>query len=261
LPGFREIIVAYLHLLGTGSAVSDAHRTTTMLAVENEKGVVAVDCGGDLVQRLLQVRIDLDRIEAVIITHGHPDHVSGFPLLMQKLWLHGRTRPLTVIGPGAALSIARSLWDVFGLEDEQGMPEIRWVDVGTPEQPGTLHLDTWECTYGPASHGPVTIGLRFRDPTTGAILAYSSDTAPDPRIAALARDADILVHEATGHGPGHSSVLDAAQTAKEAGAKRLLLVHLPPIHTITEESIRDGRNCFAWLELGEEGKTYSLPDG
>jgi ribonuclease Z len=250
--------MAYLHLLGTGAAVSDPHRTTTMLAVENDTGVVAVDCGGDLVQRMLLAGIDIGTLEALIITHGHPDHLSGFPLVMQKLWLFGRTTPLQVIGPRGALAIARSLWEAFGLHHEKGMPEVRWNEISDPGESGTIPLRSWECVYGPATHGPATIGLRFTDPASGGIVAYSSDTAPDPRIAVLARDADILVHEANGSGAGHSSIIDAAGIAKEAGAKRLLLVHVPPEGMIPPGSLHRGRSIFDALEIGEEGRSYRI---
>ena len=89
-----------LHLLGTGASLSGAGRTTTMLAFENQGSIVLVDCGGDAVERLLSAGLDPHRIDLLIITHEHPDHVGGFPLLVQKLWLGKRSRPLPIRGPG-----------------------------------------------------------------------------------------------------------------------------------------------------------------
>ncbi|NNF57861.1 MAG: MBL fold metallo-hydrolase, partial [Rhodothermaceae bacterium] len=87
-----------LYLLGTGAAVSDPHRTTTMLAVEEAGRLILVDCGGDAVQRLLKLGLDPTTIDAVILTHEHPDHISGFPLLIEKLWLLGRREPIPIYG-------------------------------------------------------------------------------------------------------------------------------------------------------------------
>src|SRR5690625_8016640 len=87
-----------LYLLGTGAAVSDPHRTTTMLAVSDGASTIAVDCGGDVIQRMMEAGIDVDTLDALIVTHEHPDHVSGCPLFMAKIWVVGRRRPLDVSG-------------------------------------------------------------------------------------------------------------------------------------------------------------------
>src|SRR5690606_38033224 len=81
--------VATVHLLGTGAALSDRDRTTTMLAVEGESSIHLVDCGGDAAHRLLASGIDLPSLSGLIVTHEHADHVAGFPLLVERLWLAG----------------------------------------------------------------------------------------------------------------------------------------------------------------------------
>ena len=96
--------MARLHLLGTGATVSDPHRTTTMLALEGERSLVVIDCGGDVVQRMVASGLDPGRITALIVTHEHADHVSGFPLMMERLWLYGRRRPLDVYGIAPAVA-------------------------------------------------------------------------------------------------------------------------------------------------------------
>ena len=101
------------YLLGTGAAVSDPHRTTTMLAVEEAGHFVLVDCGGDAFQCVLAAGLDPSKLEAVILTHEHPDHISGYPLLIEKLWLFGRREPIHVYGPAPTLEVARTLFGAF----------------------------------------------------------------------------------------------------------------------------------------------------
>lgn len=244
-----------LYLLGTGAAVSDPHRTTTMLAVSDGASTLAVDCGGDLIQRMLACGIDLGTLDGLILTHEHPDHVSGFPLVMEKLWLTGRRRPLPVYGPATALSQARRIFEAFNTSGWEGLPEIEWHEVA--EEPGTevLASAAWTVVATPVDHSVPTIGLRFTN--DGRSIAYSCDTAPTQNIADLAREADVLVHEATGHQPGvHSSIEEAAEIAARAGVHRLLLVHLP--FGLTDADLEPGRKWFSEMEYGEELGVYEL---
>jgi ribonuclease Z len=239
-----------LHLLGTGAAVSDPHRTTTMLAVEAAERLVAVDCGGDLAQRMLTSGLDPAALDLLILTHEHPDHIAGFPLLLEKIWLMGRRTPLRIAGPAAALDVARRLFDQFDTSRWDGLPDRDYLPV---ELAGGVEVWTaggLQITASPVTHPVPTIGLRFE--TGGAALAYSCDTAPDPAVAHLARGADVLVHEATGHQPGvHASAEEAAEIAREAGADRLYLVHLPP--GLDDEDLSDARSTFPNTQLAEEG--------
>lgn len=225
-----------------------------MLAFESERSVVVVDCGGDVVQRLLASEIDPERIEALILTHEHPDHVSGFPLFMEKIWLAGRRTPIPVHGPQAALDQARRVFESFSTGGWEGLPDIDWQPVAMEEGALVRKSTAWRITAAPGEHSVPVIGVRVEDSDGGGTVAYSSDTERSAAIERLARSADILVHEATGGFSGHASVEDAAAVAEAANAGRLLLVHLPP--EVPEEELRKGRELFAALELGEEGGRY-----
>ncbi|MEM1128369.1 MAG: MBL fold metallo-hydrolase [Bacteroidota bacterium] len=239
-----------LYLLGTGAAVSDPHRTTTMLALATEQTLLAIDCGGDLVQRLMATGLDPRALDGLIVTHEHPDHVAGFPLFMEKIWLLGRTAPLPVYGIAPALAQAQRCLDAFDI-GHWGLPDIHWIE--TPFEPGAclLEQETWRITAAPVQHSVPTVGLRAEHRATGRVLAYSCDTEPCDAVVTLAAGADLLVHEATGEGPGHSSIAQAAEIARRAQAKRAVLVHLPP--SALRPDLDEARTLFPALELGEEG--------
>ena len=252
--------MATLHLLGTGAAVSDPHRTTTMLAVENGTSLVVVDCGGDAWQRLLAAEVDPDSFSALIVTHEHPDHVSGFPLFMEKLWLLGRRVPVPVYGIAPALAQARRIHDAFDTASwrDKGYPDIAWHEIDHRENAPVFADEHWDIAASPGVHGVPVVGLRIVDKRGGGVLAYSCDTEVADSIRRLAENADILVHEATGAHPGHTDAVGAAQVARRAEAKRLLLVHLPPADQLDETTMQRAAEVFPNIERGIEGGYYTF---
>jgi ribonuclease Z len=253
-----EARVATLHLLGTGAALSDADRTTTMLAVTGPHSVIVIDCGGDVVRRLLAHGIDLDRVEALVVTHEHADHVSGFPLMMERLWLAGRSRPLDVYGIAPAIDQVRRLHDAFDTSAWPGYPEVRYHQVALDEGASVLRNEDWEITASPGRHAVPVTGLRIRDVTGGGVMAYSADTEPSEAIERLASGADLLVHEATGDGPGHTGAADAARLAARAGVRRLRLVHIAPGRDHAQRLLGEARAHFPDVALGSDGDTLTF---
>ena len=256
----------HLHLLGTGSAISDPHRTTTMLAVSDDASppnTLVVDCGGDVLQRLQACGRSIESVEGLIVTHAHMDHTSGFPLFMEKIWLDGRDRSIPVCGIEPALAQAERLWDAYEPvhADWEGVPTIDWREVRHKRDARVWSEAPWTVTAAPVDHGDTpNVGLRFEhhsDSGRNHVIAYSCDTAPTSSVVHLARNADILVHEANGVGDNHSTAAGAAEVAAEADVEHLLLVHLPPGDK--SNALREARSIFPHTDLGEEAGTYSFP--
>lgn len=246
-----------LHLLGTGAALSDSGRTTTMLALEGPNSLYLVDCGGDAAHRALNSGLDLARVDGLIVTHEHADHVGGFPLLMERLWLAGRKDPFPVYGNSAALGQVQRLDGAFDTASWPDYPALDLFLVPELEREHVLSTNDFTVYASPGKHAVPCIGLRVETPT-GAVLAYSGDTEPSAAITRLAEGADVLVHEATGPFPGHTSAADAARIAKEAGAKRLVLVHIGPMTDGGAALLAEAQAVFPATELGTDGGSYEL---
>jgi ribonuclease Z len=251
-----------LHLLGTGAAVSEPHRTTTMLAVADddhpEPATLLIDCGSDALQRLREAGGRYEDVAGIIVTHAHPDHTSGFPLFMEKLWLSGRERPIPVIGIQSALDQVQRVWEAFApITVDWDAPDIAFHRVD--HVPGATAWDEapWTVEASPVDHGDMpNVGVRIEHGPSGDAVAYSCDTAPTDAVVDLAHGASLLVHEATGAGHNHSSAEQAAQIAKRAGVERLLLVHLP--EASDPGDLAAARQVFPNTDLGTENGTYAF---
>jgi ribonuclease Z len=224
-----------------------------MLAFQADRDVVVVDCGGDVVQRLLAHGLPLEQVRALVVTHEHADHVSGFPLLMERLWLAGRREPLRVYGIEPAIAQARRSHDAFVTDGWPEYPGVEYVEVD--HVPGARVLDSqaWRITAAPGIHSVPAVGLRVEDRAGGGTVAYSGDTAYSSDIVTLAHGADVLVHEAGVESAMHTLPSDAARVGLEAGVGRMVLVHLPPALPSHDPRIEEARAVFPYLTVGEDG--------
>lgn len=244
-----------LHLLGTGAVVSDPHRTTTMMALDNGRGVLLVDCGGDVVPRMVAAGLDPVALDALIVTHEHADHIAGLPLMMERLWLMGRRAPVPVYGIAPALEQAIRVHDAFDVSGFDGYGGLEPNEVPHERYALVLRAHGWHVRAAPGRHAVPVVGLRFEDGVSGRVATYSGDTAPTPDIVALAQASDLFVHEATGEGLVHSSAAQAARACLDAGAGRLILVHLPPAAQL-ERDLPAARELVPDLVVGEESGSY-----
>lgn len=242
-----------VHLLGTGAALSDKDRTTTMLALEGDGTLLLVDCGGDAAQRLLAHDLDLRRVSGLIVTHEHADHVGGFALLMERLWLAGHKEEFHVYGIGPALRQARRVHDAFDTSEWPGYPQIRYHEAAPELGASVVKTPDFEVSAIPARHSVPSIGLQVTDLRSGRTLTYSGDTERSAEVEQAASGADLLIHEATGGVPGHSSMEDAAKVASAAEVRRLVLVHLPPAGNGFASDLAAARELFAATQTGNDG--------
>ena len=229
-----------------------------MLAAETDHSLLLVDCGGDVVQRACAVGALLHNLSALILTHAHPDHVSGFPLFMEKLWLSGRREPIPVCGVAPALDQARRSFETFDTSGWEGMPEIQWREVLLEDDADVWSDEYFRVTGAPGIHGVPVTALRIEARNDGGVVTYSADTEPCDSVVRLAHGSDILVHEATGRFEGHSDAEQAADVAARAGVGRLLLVHVPPAERLGPANMVTAGERFQPIEVGTEGGTYEF---
>ena len=104
-------------------------------------------------------------------------------------------------------------------------------------------------------------------PRPGRKIVYSGDTRPTRELVRLAENADLLIHDATFDDQlkgraledGHSTPSQAAETAKEAGVKRLILTHISARYEKPSLLKRQARKVFPRTDLAEDFLRVDIP--
>jgi ribonuclease Z len=237
--------MAELIILGSSNAIPTLGSENTHFAIVAGAHTVLVDCVSSPVVRLEQAGIDLQSITDVILTHFHPDHVGGFPLLLMDMWLLGRKQPLNVYGLHYTLDRTATMMGLYGWSKWPNFFTVNFCRIPADEMATVLQTPELDIFCSPVNHFLPNIGLRVEFKAGKKVFAYSCDTEPCPAVVQLAQAADLLLHEASGPFKGHSSAAQAGEVAAEAGAKSLSLIHYPTGRFTSGDLVAEARQHFS----------------
>ncbi|MFM9106656.1 MAG: ribonuclease Z [Chloroflexota bacterium] len=293
-------------LLGTGGMLPLPGRWLSSLLVRSGGHLILFDCGEGTQVAWRVTGWGFRKLSAICISHTHADHIAGLPGLLHAAANSGRTEPVPIFGPpgtgavvaglrtiapdlpysapvneledGATFSLPGGLSGtvaagLHGMEviayrldlprrprflvdraEALGVPRDRWraLQAGTPVEAGGRIIRPDEVT------GP---------PRPGLSLAYVTDTRPLPRLADLARGADLLVCEGT-YGDDadrpkaierrHMTFAEAAALASAAEARRLWLTHFSPALDDPEGWRESAAAVFPEVTVGRAGLREKL---
>ena len=214
---------------GSSCSIPRPARACSSYLVDDGETPLALDLGTGALANLRR-HVDYDRLGAVVISHMHADHFIDLIPLRYALRYGARPRAgkLPVYLPPGGLAMLERLCATFASEGGDFLNDVFTLHEYDPA--ATLRLGAATLRFAHTAHYIPAFAMRWeRD---DASVVYSADTAPDPRVVALARGAGVFVCEATLlHGQtetgmrGHSSAADAALMAREAGVQRLVLTH------------------------------------
>jgi ribonuclease BN (tRNA processing enzyme) len=211
-----------LTVLGGSGAWPAAGGGCSGYLVEHAGFRLLLDPGYATVPRLLGL-LPAAEVDAVVVTHGHPDHCADLNPLLRARKLAGGAPVLPVYALPKALEAVLALDEPSMLAGTYALHDLSGTDRVGPFGIRTVQLP----------HFVPNLGVRLV--AGGATLAYTGDHGPDPAVVELARDADLLLAEASfadgvpvAQAGGLSCAADAGRAAAAAGTRRLVLVHLFP---------------------------------
>ncbi len=216
-----------LIILGTSNAIPTENHDNTHMVLVGQEHTLLIDCVSNPILRLERAGVDPNYLTDLILTHFHPDHVSGVPLLLMDMWLMGRRHPLNVYGLDHTIDRIQQLMEAFDWSKWPDFFPVFFNRLSEEEKYPVIKCDEWRVFSSPVHHLIPTIGIRIEFCNSGKVMAYSCDTEPCLEVIRLAEKADALIHESTGETLGHTSAAQAGDIAGQAKAKSLYLIHYP----------------------------------
>ncbi|RLD03610.1 MAG: hypothetical protein DRI56_12170 [Chloroflexota bacterium] len=212
-------------ILGSSSAVASKDQENTHMVFVGENHAILVDCVGSPISRLNEAGVNFNDVTDLILTHFHPDHVSGVPLLLMDMWLLGREKPLNIYGLEHTLTRMEKLMEFYNWDNWPDFFPVTFRYLPLETMTDVIDNDEFLVHASPVKHLIPTIGLRVEFCAEDFVVAYSCDTEPCDNVIPLASGANVLIHEATGASKGHSSAAQAGEAAQKAGVDSLYLIH------------------------------------
>lgn len=294
----------HVGLCGSGSPMPDPTRAGPCTVVLAGHRLFVVDVGAGSQKNLALMNLPPAKVDGVFLTHFHSDHIDGLGELMLQRWAGGaNARPLPVYGPTGVDQVVAGFEAAYALDRSYRIahhgPEVAPPSGfgGTPHPfaidrngPNVVLIDDGglKVTAFPVDHRPVEPAVGYRFDYRGRSVVISGDTAPSARLEAVARGADVLVHEglapnlvivqnraATAGGKDnlahithdilsyHTTPDQAAGIAQRAGVRYLLFTHIIPplpIQALEGPWLGKSRSIFHGpVRVGHDGDFLSLP--
>ena len=250
-PGRTRLI-----LLGTGGGPRPKKRGSAPAQVIVFNGAAyVVDCGNGVARQMTLAGVPPETVRHVFLTHHHSDHNADYGNLLLLAWGAGLNQPVDTWGPPplarmTELFLELNAFDIrTRIEDEGRVP---LAPLFRPHEltKGGVILDAagMKVTAALVHHPPIVPAFAYRFDTADRSIVISGDTARSDALIALARGADVLVHEAL-YLPAvdrlvasipnastlkkhiiesHTSAEDCGRVAQAAGVKTLVLSHFVP---------------------------------
>lgn len=289
---FLNQFMIELTFLGTASALPTKERNLFSVHVQHLNNRMLFDCGEGTQRQMFSAGISPFKLNNVFITHLHADHFLGIAGLIQTLNFLKRTEPLCVFGPPKTKRYVDffSNWDYFAPEYEIIVKEVSEGLVfensdysvtafeqkhSCPcfgyvfEEKTELNVDKSKFKKFGLKEGPMIREIKengkakingkivrlediAKPVRPGKKIAISVDTVPNANIIKFAKNADVLVSEAThlddlkerSHEYGHMTAKDAARLAKEADVGKLILSHFSARYEDVKVLEKEAREIF-----------------
>jgi ribonuclease BN (tRNA processing enzyme) len=240
--------------LGTGSGMPELDKNQSSLYVNVNEKHLLFDCGEGVSKQLLKHHLDNNVLDAIFISHYHPDHISGLFMLLQMLKLQKREKPLQLFLPERPAALVETLQFLYTFIQKFTFPlhildceesELYFEEVNAAL---TDHLLEYEGLVNENKLPNLLHSYAFRISGPEGSLAYTSDINKVDSVQFLIRDCHTVIIDAQ-----HPEA-DQIIRLQYSGIKRVLLTHgiSPTLQAFLFE------NPIDMFEFAQEDITYII---
>jgi ribonuclease BN (tRNA processing enzyme) len=249
-------------VLGKSPSWQDAGGACSGYLVQHGRTTLLLDCGNGVFAKLRR-HVDYAAVGAVVISHLHADHFLDLVPFAYALGHSPRAHAVrpALLAPGDASATFRRVCGGWGSEDLiEGAFALREYAPGDEVEVGELRVAFCAVSHHVPTHAVAICAAGGG----GGRFVFSADTRPADALVDLARDADVLMCEATlGAGEpdaesGHLTATQAGEHAARAGVRRLVLTHLTD-ELDASAARRAAAAAFGGpVEIAHEGAVYAV---
>ena len=262
-----------LTVLGKSPSWQDAGGACSGYLIEEDDTVVLVDCGNGVFAKLRE-RVDYVDVDAVVISHLHADHFLDLVPFSYALTYAPRQQPVPVDrwpgtdcpacpvlhAPPGARDLFRRVVGSWGNEDLiENAFNLREYEASSEIEIGPIRV-----RFQPVPHFTETFAMSISSTNGAGRIVYGADSSPTEALEEFARDAELMLVEATLPRPertgmrGHLTPGEAGQLGRAASAKRLLLVHISDELDWNWARDQAAETFGGPVEVAREGAVYEV---
>lgn len=242
-----------LSIIGFWGGYPKKNGASSGYLLEHNGFQLLIDCGSGVLAKMQNI-LQPEELDAVIISHYHPDHIADIGVLQHARLIQGFL--------GKEMANLPVYGHTFNSHEFSKLT-YKKITKGIGYDPNSvLSIGPFQVSFLKTNHPVPCYAMRFE--ADGKALVYTADSSFKEEFIEFSKAADLLLCECNFYGnqnggsAGHMNSFETGQLANKAGVKQLILTHLPHYRNINELVTEAASEFSGTIKLADEFSTILL---